>query len=122
MAIDVGAYDALPPDSDRVDLDLGDGHLLAFNCWNPDRALNPQYEGLPDVEKWGATIYHRTDKTETGWCAGAVTFDGPVQKQLVPDRGRWQVQSWEPLTISPSLLCGGCGDHGFIRAGKWVRA
>ena len=28
---------------------------------------------------------------------------------------------WEPLTISPSVLCQ-CGDHGFIRNGKWVVA
>lgn len=25
------------------------------------------------------------------------------------------------LTLSPSLLCG-CGDHGFVREGKWVPA
>lgn len=28
----------------------------------------------------------------------------------------------EPLTLSPSLLCKTCGDHGFIRGGKWVAA
>jgi hypothetical protein len=26
------------------------------------------------------------------------------------------------LTLSPSLLCMRCGDHGFIRNGKWVKA
>lgn len=26
------------------------------------------------------------------------------------------------LTLSPSLLCGTCGDHGFVRDGKWVPA
>ena len=26
------------------------------------------------------------------------------------------------LTLSPSLQCGLCPDHGFIRAGQWVRA
>lgn len=112
----------LAPDDERIDLDLGDSHSLAFVGWNPDRALNPQYDGLPDVEKWGAIIYHRTDKTETGWCAGGVTFDGEVQRKVVPDKGRWRVVSWEPLHIEPSVLCRGCGDHGFIRAGKWVRA
>lgn len=34
----------------------------------------------------------------------------------------WDVQSLEPLTISPSLLCRACGHHGFIREGKWVPA
>ncbi len=28
----------------------------------------------------------------------------------------------EHLTISPSLLCRTCGNHGFIRDGKWVPA
>lgn len=36
----------------------------------------------------------------------------------------WKVESWEPLTLSPSLLCmrKECGTHGFIREGKWVPA
>ncbi len=28
----------------------------------------------------------------------------------------------EHLTISPSLLCRTCGNHGFIRDGRWVAA
>jgi hypothetical protein len=34
----------------------------------------------------------------------------------------WQVVSLEPLTLSPSLLCRGCGHHGFVREGRWVPA
>jgi hypothetical protein len=36
----------------------------------------------------------------------------------------WAVVSWEPLTLTPSLLCmrKECGTHGFIRDGKWVPA
>lgn len=34
----------------------------------------------------------------------------------------WVVESEEPLTISPSLLCMTCGHHGHIRAGKWEPA
>lgn len=26
----------------------------------------------------------------------------------------------DPLTISPSILCGDCGLHGFIRDGQWT--
>lgn len=99
--------------------DLGDDHWLEFNSWNPDRELNPHFAHLPDVEKFGATVGHL--KPDGSPCCGAITFDGPVQRELVPERGRWQVQSWEPLTVSPSLLCQ-CGDHGFIRGGKWIRA
>jgi uncharacterized protein DUF6527 len=31
----------------------------------------------------------------------------------------WAVESADPLTISPSLLCTACRVHGFIRGGKW---
>lgn len=36
----------------------------------------------------------------------------------------WSVVNWEPLTLSPSLMCmrPGCGTHGWIRDGKWVPA
>jgi hypothetical protein len=30
--------------------------------------------------------------------------------------------SEDPLHIEPSLLCEFCGDHGFIRDGRWVPA
>lgn len=48
-------------------------------------------------------------------CCGAVNFDLPVNEgQTV-----WQLHSLEPLHIEPSVLCN-CGDHGFIRDGRWV--
>lgn len=34
----------------------------------------------------------------------------------------WTLNSLDPLDISPSLLCLMCGDHGFIRQGKWIPA
>ena len=34
----------------------------------------------------------------------------------------WTVESTEPLTVSPSILCGLCGTHGFWRDGRWVAA
>lgn len=109
-------------------LDLGHGHTLRFTCWAPDRALNPQYAGLPDVERWGAVVGHPVGPhpivpaaKSSGYCEGAITFDGEVQRQLVPDRARWTVESWDPLTVAPSLLCA-CGDHGFIRDGRWLSA
>ena len=101
-------------------IDLGDGHTLEFTSWNPDRELNPQYVHLPDVERFGATIEHVKPDGET--CMSAVTFDAPVARELLPGAAIWQVESWEPLTLSPSLLCRRCGDHGFIKEGKWVRA
>lgn len=101
------------------DIDLGDNHFLKFYGWFPDRHLNPQYDGIPDVEKYGANIYHRT--VDGLPCVGGITFAGSTAANISPKEPTWDVQSWDPLTLSPSLLCH-CGDHGFIRNGKWVRA
>lgn len=99
-------------------MDLGHDHTLRFTSWSPDRELNPQYEGIEDVEKFGAIVEHlRPDGTPcTG---GIITLDSETARQLNVEP-RWTVESWEPLTISPSLLCRACGDHGFIRDDKWV--
>jgi hypothetical protein len=37
--------------------------------------------------------------------------DGPQEK--------YQITSWEPLTVEPSVVCP-CGTHGWIRCGSWV--
>lgn len=53
-----------------------------------------------------------------------------------PDQGGWGwfgkrdtgkasghgIESRDPLTVKGSLICNHCGDHGFIRDGKWVPA
>jgi hypothetical protein len=102
--------------------DIGYDHRIAFTSWHPDRALNPQYEGIPDVERWGLIVEHK--KPDGSDCAGAITFDGEVQQRVHPQAPKWVVESWDPLTVSPSLLCRaeGCTDHGFIRDGRWVPA
>jgi hypothetical protein len=38
------------------------------------------------------------------------------------NRAIWTLESEEPLTLNPSLLCTQCGEHGWVRAGKWVPA
>lgn len=35
---------------------------------------------------------------------------------------RHTLVSRDPLHVEPSILCLSCGDHGFIRDGKWVPA
>lgn len=109
------------PDLDelRFDLDLGADHFLSWSAWHPDRNLNPQYADLPDNPRIGATVRHRTPQGE--WCLGGILFDCEQTRRGWPDRPMWTVESWEPLTVSPSLLCH-CGDHGFIRSGRWVAA
>lgn len=109
-------------------VDLGGGHSYVLTSWSPDRELNPQYDGIPDVENWGAIIFHTNPVTGKP-CAGGVTFDGEVQCLLEPDRPRWELISLEPLHIEPSVLCRWpnpdgteCGDHGYVRDGRWVVA
>lgn len=103
-------------------IDLGSNHILTFHAWSPDRALNPQYADMPDVERYGASIVHLRPDGQP--CAGGLTFDGPVQRELASRStspkpvAMWRVESWDPLTISPSVRCS-CGDHGFIRNGRW---
>lgn len=50
----------------------------------------------------------------------AIALDVP-QNEHVAAEGKWQVESLDPVTISPSLLCQ-CGHHGFIRSGRWEPA
>jgi hypothetical protein len=108
-------------DEDRDDnIDIGDNHWIRYLCWKPDRSINPQYEGIPDVEKYGAIVGHL--KPDGKPCEGAINFDSEVARKISPNQLKWTVESWEPLTLSPSLQCGACPDHGFIRGGKWVRA
>jgi hypothetical protein len=103
--------------NDRDYLDLGSGHVLYWYCWGPDRSTNLKYRDYPDVERWGASIDH-TRPDDGRPCSGFVTFHGLVQDAL-SDRPKWDVKSWEPLTLSPSVLCSICGDHGWIRGGLW---
>jgi hypothetical protein len=53
-------------------------------------------------------------------CSGYVRFRLPVND--LTTRPSWAVESEDPLTLSPSVLCTTCGHHGFIREGKWVPA
>lgn len=59
-------------------------------------------------------------------CGGWVAFAGTAWAQGFADDGvqitTWTVEQLDPLTISPSVLCRACGNHGFIRDGRWVPA
>lgn len=106
------------------EIDLGHGHFMRFVRWAPDDLpANRERFGypLPDVARAGLILRHPRPNG-AGECEAAIHFDLPELRAHVPTRGRWQVQAWDPLTLSPSLLCTACGDHGFIREGKWVPA
>ncbi len=99
--------------------DLGHGHIVEFTSWRPDRELNPQYKDIPDVERYGLLIKHPTP--EGNPCMGSVVFDSPAAAKISPNSAVWQVEAWDLLTLSPSILCS-CGDHGWIREGHWIPA
>lgn len=58
-----------------------------------------------------------------GMTAGFIPFDTPEARAVTTEQGpKWTVESWDPLTLSPSLQCRSCAHHGFIREGRWVPA
>lgn len=106
--------------------DLGHNHVVYFTSWRPDRSLNPQYADIPDIEKYGLVVEHINQQTGK-LCVGAITFNTEEHRRLAAMRppsayneATWEAHSLEPETlhVEPSLLCS-CGDHGFIRAGRW---
>ena len=85
-------------DARRV-VDLGDGmRMLCF------RSTETESQG------WG--FAHRCDRGERG-----VILCAP---RLRPVAHR--IESVDPLTVSPSILCPDCGTHGFVRDGRWLEA
>ena len=101
-------------------VDIGHDHWVSWAPWSPDRDLNPQYDGIPDEPHHLLLVWHLTPDGEE--CASGCTIDTPTARQIEPGQQMWTLESLDPLTISPSLLCLLCGDHGFIRNGRWVPA
>ncbi len=106
-------------------LDLGDSHVAKWFGFHPDREINPHYSDLeryPDVDHFCLEIAHLTPDGKPCW--SAVYVDGEVQRRVLKPSQIWQVHSkeGEPLTLTPSIGCQRCNDHGFIINGKWSRA
>lgn len=101
-------------------IDIGDNHTIELIQWSPDRKLNPQYKDIPDISPIGAIVNHK--KPDGSECFSGVYFDLPNVEKIIGKPPLWHVEQLEPLTLSPSILCLTCGDHGFIRNGKWVKA
>lgn len=62
-------------------------------------------------------LYYRHDCPMFGRNPLPIAFDVP-ENDWIPADGKWQVESLDPVTVSPSLLCP-CGHHGFLRNGRW---
>jgi len=69
------------------------------------------HEHSPCGMRW---FHLAPDGSECGASGGYVPFGNPPYG--------WKLESVDPLTISPSLLCTRCQRHGFIRGGRWVPA
>ena len=85
-------------------IDIGCGHKIEFVDYLGEVA------GINDwhLTKCGA------------WCRGWVSFNGSAWRRGFRSGDGWNVVQRDPLTLSPSLLCRACGDHGHIVNGKWV--
>lgn len=90
-------------------LELGHDHVLRLT----------KLYGHDDII--GGILEHK--KPDGSACLGSFAFDVPeYPTSELGDHPRWAVESWQPLTLSPSLECVDCGDHGHIREGRWVPA
>lgn len=110
-----------PPDDPYTYEDLLSDRSEKTIALSPDccfQWINGSASGPKADERVGIIFWHRAQDGRA--CGGYVNFDPDEE------RATWTVQSWEPLTISPSVLCNGvhgCGGyHGFIRSGQWVPA
>ena len=92
-----------PPDA----IDIGGGHLIHF----------VSFEGeVCAIDDW-----HK--KPDGTWCKGFIDFEGSAWVKSFDGLVKgWTVVQREPLTLTPSLECRVCGDHGFITNGRWVKA
>lgn len=118
-------YDSVVSHDEQAEAaeDIGGGHRISYYVVHADNHLEagPLLTATLDVDGLivaGIIDWHRNPAGD--WCGGAVNF---VQ---IDGRAMWAVESLDPLTLSPSILCapdkGGCGEHGFIREGRWVTA
>jgi hypothetical protein len=85
--------------------DLGCGVKVVFTTW---REHDP-----------GGMIEEHDRPDGKGRCRGSILFDVPGAADAFPGVPRWTLESVDPLTLSPSLLCTMCGHHGFVRSGCW---
>lgn len=117
------------PQPDEIGREIGDGVYIRFEfvvpCDGDCSIVSPHDTDrvvvVAGTEPAGLTpvgLHENHRKADGSWCGGWVGFanvDGH------DDHAKHTLDSYEPLTVSPSLLCR-CGFHGFIREGRWVAA
>jgi len=107
----------------ETEIDLGGGHSYQ---WMQDGYIGPP---TPEHKIIGLVEHHPhavDDDHPFGYCGGYIAWVASSRK------GGWvtvrhELVSGSPgdeehVTISPSLLCPLCHNHGYIRDGKWEDA
>lgn len=64
------------------------------------------------------TLYYKHNCPALGDNPGAIILDVPGNEHVSAEH-KWQVENWDPITLSPSLQCTACPHHGFLRNGQW---
>lgn len=82
-------------------IDLGSGHALI------PRSIDGLLFGF---DEWH--INPATDRPCGGWV--------PVNRDR--ETRHWDLVQADPVTLHPSLLCGTCPSHGWVREGRWIQA
>lgn len=91
-------------------LDLGHGVFFA-----------PHTAQWADGETVGGIVWHT--HADGSICGGGISFQhSPTASERERARPLWSVVSFDPLTLTPSVLDSTCGLHGFIADGVWVPA
>jgi hypothetical protein len=93
----------------------------------PGRSMKAVSEGESDRIVGYIETHPRKGDPERE-CRGFLYIDAEAAKKA--DMGRtgdnahpvWEVKQEDPLTLTPSIECLECGNHGYVTAGKWVPA
>jgi hypothetical protein len=101
--------------SDTQPVDIGHGLTAALRLAESDMAPEGLHPGWKAGDVLGVLLTHPCSKRD-----GEVVQDF-IPTGYMPSRD-WNLESRDPITMSPSIAYECCGLHGFIREGRWVPA
>lgn len=104
---------------------MTDDAIAEHEAWIRERCPNDLGD---DVHRWGWWPWndHGESHNDIMWVHRCRAADG--HEWLSPGRidistgQKHQLISRDPLHVEASVLCAICGDHGWIRDGRWVAA
>lgn len=92
---------------------------IAVRCEDIGGGIVIRYVSNRKRPRAGVILYHRHKDGKV--CGGFVQFR---VAGCNPSKPSWKVESWDPLTLSPSIEDKKCGEHlhGHIVNGRWVKS